>query len=234
MKKIITLFMSLCLCFALTACKSSKDNEAILTFFNAFHETLQADSGHLKGTIDIEAGNDSTIEFDLQIIQTGNLQLALIVDLESGGNRQEDYLCFYIRDGKTYLKNLDTTSQSELANLGIDKTKKISVYDPFLNFTDDQLIALVKSSSNDGDEYHFDIDASGISPLIDAYETLDVKSSTLDTIIQDNVLKSFTFTLEGEQTINDTLTDVSISITCQIEDFNSLSSVSFPEDLASY
>ena len=69
------------------------------------------------------------------------------VSLSADGNSQPNFLCFYINDNKTYLNSMGTTSQSILSNLGIDGNQKISVYDPFMNFTDDELTSFMQSSS---------------------------------------------------------------------------------------
>ena len=160
--------------------------------------------------------------------------MALSVDLESNGNRQEDFLQFYTRNGKTYLNSMGTTSQSDLSNLGIDASEKIAVYDPFMNFSDSELCDLIESSSKDGNTYSYTIDPSLISTLLDSLGTVDVESSTLDAVIENETLSSFTLDVSGRQTLEETSENIRFKIDCQIEDLNKLQSIAFPEDLESY
>ena len=51
------------------------------------------------------------------------------------------------------MNSMGTKSQSILSNLGIEKDRKISVYDPFMNFTDEELTQLVQSSSHKDNDY---------------------------------------------------------------------------------
>lgn len=233
MKKILSLICVLCLGFALCGC-SSKNNEDILAFFKAFHNTLDTESGHIQATMTMESNDTSTIDLDLQYMQNGGLQVSSTVDLESNGNRQDDFLNFYIRDGKTYLNSMGTKSQSVLSNLGIDGSDKISFYDPFMNFTDEELCSFVKSSSKDGDTYSYQLDASLFSSLLDSLGTVNVEDATLEATIEHETLSHFIFTLSGEQNIEKDQANVQITIDCTISDFNSLDSIDFPSDLESY
>lgn len=234
MKKIISLLCIFCLGLALTGCSSNKNEEDILTFFKAFHNTLDTESGTIKGNITMESAEDSIIDVQMQYIQKSDLQVALHVDLESGGNRQNDFLMFYIRDGKTYLNSMGTTSQSVLSNLGIDSKEKISLHDPFMNFTDEELASFVKSSSHSGNTYEYTLDETMFSTLLDSYGTVSVEEATLKASIQDDILQEFTFHIVGSQDIESDASDVDFTIHCQISDFNTLENIDFPEDLESY
>lgn len=233
MKKILSLACAFFLLIGLSGCHSKSDDD-ILAFFEAFHNTLNAQSGHITAQIQMDTTDQSTIDIDLQIIQENDLQMALSVDLESNGNRQEDFLQFYTRNGKTYLNSMGTTSQSDLSNLGIDASEKIAVYDPFMNFSDSELCDLIESSSKDGNTYSYTIDPSLISTLLDSLGTVDVESSTLDAVIENETLSSFTLDVSGRQTLEETSENIRFKIDCQIEDLNKLQSIAFPEDLESY
>lgn len=233
MKKIITLFMAFCLWIALTGCQS-KNNEDILAFFSAFHNTLDTESGTIEGSIKMASVEDSVIDLHMQYRQVDDLQLALRVDLESGGNRQDDFLCFYIRDGKTYLNSMGTTSQSVASNLGIDTHQKISVKDPFMNFTDEELTSLMESSSRSGNTYSYTLDSQMISTLLDSFGTVTLEEATLEAVIEDNILQEFTLHIVGSQNIESDTSDVDFTIHCQIRDFNSLDQVNFPDNLTDY
>lgn len=233
MKKIISLLCIVCLSLALTGC-SSKNKDDILAFFTAFHHTLDTESGTIEGSINMESAADSIIDIQMQYMQKGDLQVALHVDLESGGNRQNDFLAFYIRDGKTYLNSMGTTSQSVLSNLGIDRKDKISLHDPFMNFTDDELVSLMQSSSRSGNTYQYTLDEKMISTLLDSYGTVTLDEATLEAVIQDDILQEFTLHAAGNQDIGSDASAVDFTIHCQIHDFNTLESVDFPDNLESY
>lgn len=233
MKKIIALFMTFCLCLALTGCQS-KNNEDILAFFSAFHNTLDTESGTIEGSIEMASIENSVIDLHMQYRQVDDLQLALRVDLESGGNRQNDFLCFYIRDGKTYLNSMGTTSQSVASNLGLDTHQKISVKDPFMNFSDEELASFMESSSRSGNTYSYTLNSQMISTLLDSYGTVTLEEATLEAVIEDDILQEFTLRIAGQQSIVSDSSDIDFTIHCQISDFNSLDQVDFPDDLTNY
>ncbi len=233
MKKIITLFMTFCLCLALTGCQS-KDDEDILAFFSAFHNTLDTESGTIEGSIEMKSAENSIIDLHMQYRQVDDLQLAMRVDLESGGNRQNDFLCFYIRDGKTYLNSMGTTSQSVASNLGIDTKQKISVKDPFMNFTDDELTSFIKSSTKKGDTYSYTLDEQMLSSLLDSFGTVNVQKATLEAVIKKERIQSFTLHIVGTQSLSDSSTDVDFTIQATLDDLNTLDHVDFPSDLENY
>ena len=233
MKKIISLLCFICLCVCLSGC-NSKNEDDILTFFQAFHNTLDADSATIEGTLSMPEMDDSSISIHMQLCQTGNLELALTTDLKAGENRQENFLNFYIKEGKTYLNSMGTKSQSILSNLGIEKDQKISVYDPFMNFTDEELTQLVQSSSHKDNDYTFELDNQIFSTLLDSYGSVSIDSATLKATIQDDILTYFSLHIQGVQNIDSASEDIDFTISCQIQDFDQLDHVTFPDDLESY
>ena len=189
MKKIFTFFISTFMILNLAAC-SSNNNDYALEFFSALDNTLELNSGHIQGTFTSNNEDASKIKFDLQLNQKDNLQLALDLDLEAGDNAEDNFLNFYIKDNKTYLNSYGTTSQSLLENLGINGSEKLSVYNPFLNYTDDELKALFTRSSKNGNNYSFTIDGSLISSYLDSMGSVTIEDATLDATIEDNYITS--------------------------------------------
>ena len=177
MKKIFTFFISTFMILNLAACSSNNDDYA-LEFFSALDNTLELNSGHIQGTFTSNNEDASKIKFDLQLNQKDNLQLALDLDLEAGDNAEDNFLNFYIKDNKTYLNSYGTTSQSLLENLGINGSEKLSVYNPFLNYTDDELKALFTRSSKNGNNYSFTIDGSLISSYLDSMGSVTIEDAT--------------------------------------------------------
>ncbi len=233
MKKLCSLLIMFAMIFSLSAC-SSKNKDDILLFFDALDNTLKTDSGEIIGKIDMKGDSPYTIDFDIQYIQIGDIQLAAIVDLEAGGNIQKDFLDFYIKDGKTYLNSMGTKTQSVVENIGLERNKKIAVYNPFLSFNDNELTSFFKSSSHKGTTYTFDIDAKRLTTLIDAYGTFNASKAQIIADIENDLLNSVSLTIKGEQNINDKKADVDMTIEFTISDLNSLDHIEFPDDLDSY
>ena len=129
---------------------------------------------------------------------------------------------------------MGTKSQSILSNLGIEKDQKISVYDPFMNFTDEELTQLVKSSSHKENDYTFELDNQIFSTLLDSYGSVSIDSATLKATIQDDILTYFSLHIQGVQNIDSASEDIDFTISCQIQDFDQLDHVTFPDDLESY
>lgn len=219
---------------SLTACQSKKNNDDILTFFNAFDHTLEADSGELNGSLHIKTDNDSTMRVKAQLNQEKQIQLALQVGLESNGNEANDYLDFYIKDGKTYLKNLDTKSQSVAENIGIKKNSKLSAYNPFLDFSDKELTNFFTTSEKNGNSYRYTINNDSLSSALDSYGTVDINKATVQATIKKNIIRHLEFYAKGKQTIDDQTNDFEITITLNLSKYNKLQTVSFPTNLDSY
>lgn len=233
MKKIFTFFISTFMILNLAACSSNNDDYA-LEFFSALDNTLELNSGHIQGTFTSNNEDASKIKFDLQLNQKDNLQLALDLDLEAGDNAEDNFLNFYIKDNKTYLNSYGTTSQSLLENLGINGSEKLSVYNPFLNYTDDELKALFTRSSKDGNNYSFTIDGSLISSYLDSMGSVTIEDATLDATIQDNYITSLTLGISGLQDVETQQVIIDVTIECTLDQINSLDTVTYPADLENY
>lgn len=233
MKKIFTFFISTFMILNLAACSSNNDDYA-LEFFSALDNTLELNSGHIQGTFTSNNEDASKIKFDLQLNQKDNLQLALDLDLEAGDNSEDNFLNFYIKDNKTYLNSYGTTSQSLLENLGINGSEKLSVYNPFLNYTDDELKALFTRSSKDGNNYSFTIDGSLISSYLDSMGSVTIEDATLDATIEDNYITSLTLGISGLQDVETQQVIIDVTIECTLDQINSLDTVTYPADLENY
>ena len=68
------------------------------TFFNALDNTLNLKSAQINGTL---AMKDSKLNIDAQILQKDELQVSSSIGLVAGKNVQNNFLNFYIKDGKT-------------------------------------------------------------------------------------------------------------------------------------
>lgn len=233
MKKIFTFFISSFMILNLAACSSNNDDYA-LEFFSALDNTLELNSGHIQGTFTSNNEDASKIKFDLQLNQKDNLQLALDLDLEAGDNSEDNFLNFYIKDNKTYLNSYGTTSQSLLENLGINGSEKLSVYNPFLNYTDDELKALFTRSSKNGNNYSFTIDGSLISSYLDSMGSVTIEDATLDATIEDNYITSLTLGISGLQDVETQQVVIDVTIECTLDQINSLDTVTYPADLENY
>lgn len=233
MKKIFTFFISTFMILNLAACSSNNDDYA-LEFFSALDNTLELNSGHIQGTFTSNNEDASKIKFDLQLNQKDNLQLALDFDLEAGDNAEDNFLNFYIKDNKTYLNSYGTTSQSLLENLGINGSEKLSVYNPFLNYTDDELKALFTRSSKNGNNYSFTIDGSLISSYLDSMGSVTIEDATLDATIEDNYITSLTLGISGLQDVETQQVVIDVTIECTLDQINSLDTVTYPDDLENY
>lgn len=233
MKKIFTFFISTFMILNLAACSSNNDDYA-LEFFSALDNTLELNSGHIQGTFTSNNEDASKIKFDLQLNQKDNLQLALDLDLEAGDNAEDNFLNFYIKDNKTYLNSYGTTSQSLLENLRINGSEKLSVYNPFLNYTDDELKALFTRSSKDGNNYSFTIDGSLISSYLDSMGSVTIEDATLDATIEDNYITSLTLGISGLQDVETQQVIIDVTIECTLDQINSLDTVTYPADLENY
>ncbi len=233
MKKIFTFFISTFMILNLAAC-SSNNNDYALEFFSALDNTLELNSGHIQGTFTSNNEDASKIKFDLQLNQKDNLQLALDLDLEAGDNAEDNFLNFYIKDNKTYLNSYGATSQSLLENLGINGSEKLSVYNPFLNYTDDELKALFTRSSKNGNNYSFTIDGSLISSYLDSMGSVTIEDATLDATIEDNYITSLTLWISGLQDVETQQVVIDVTIECTLDQINSLDTVTYPADLENY
>ena len=235
MRKILTRILSVCLLFTLFGCSSSTvDTDDVNVVFDALDTTLNAKSGILTGTFEYDTKTDQKINFTIQLIQNGNMQIAATMGLESQGNKIDDYLDFYIKDGKTYLNNMGTTSQSLASNIGIDTSKTLSVYNPFLDLTDSEIKALFTSSSKKDNTYTLVIDSEQLTTLLDGMGTLSISKAKVIATVEKDHLSNLQITIDGYQAYEETSYDVSIQIDCTLTDYNALNKITFPEDLENY
>lgn len=235
MKKLISIFLTFCFVVTLTGCSSKKNDDDILKFFNALDKTMDAKSIELKGDITLETPESSIYHIDAQLNQQDSLQLAITLGLEANGNKADDYLDFYIKDGKTYLNNMGTKTQSVASNIGIDEDTKLSAYNPFLSFTDEELTDFFESSSKDGNTYTYEIDPAQVASLLDSLGTVSVDNATVTATIEDQIIKHLIVSCSGTQS-SDSGDSANFSLTANIEvkHYNSLDTVTFPDDLDSY
>ena len=234
MKKILSLFISCLLTLSLSACSSNTNSDYAIDFFNALDNTLALDSGHIQGTFISNNEEDSMIHFDLKIDQKDELQMALDLDLEAGGNTEDDFIDFYIKDGKTYLNYMNTTSQSLLENLGIDASQKLSLYNPFLDHTDEELRSLFTKCSKSQNEYSFIIDASMLSAFMDSMGSITIEDAILNATIKDDYITSLKLQVTGLQDIETQQAVIDVTLECSIKQINTLDKIDFPDNLDSY
>ncbi|MDO4466061.1 MAG: hypothetical protein Q4C49_03515 [Bacillota bacterium] len=234
MKKIVTLLLSICIGFSLCACKKN-NKEDVMEFFNAFDKTLELDSGHFSGGVTYLVGKDSNnMQLDLSLIQKGNMELALTLDLEANGNKLEDFIHFYIKDGKTYLNYLGNTSQSMANKIGVNVKKKLNLSNPFLDFTDSELAALFNSVKKEENTYTMSIKPSSIASMLDEFGAITIDSAILVATIEKGYISYLTFELIGKQAFNTEPQKIQISFDGKLDHINSLSKVNFPSDLSTY
>ena len=68
MKKFLTLIITCFLSLSLAGCSNSKNNDDILTFFDALGNTLNLKSAQINGTLDMK-DSKMNIEFKIKYIQ---------------------------------------------------------------------------------------------------------------------------------------------------------------------
>ena len=105
MKKFLTLIITCFLSLSLAGCSNSKNNDDILTFFDALGNTLNLKSAQISGTLDMK---DSKMNIDAQILQKEDLQVATSIGLVAGDHVKNNFLNFYIKDGKELLSETAT------------------------------------------------------------------------------------------------------------------------------
>lgn len=234
MRKIITQILSICLLFCLSSCSQKVNKNDVIEVFDALDRTLEVDSGILNGTLITETENRNIIDLDVQFIQNGNLRVAANMDLTSGKNTIENYIEFYIVDGKTYLKNMDTTSQSVLENIGLSPNSKISVYNIFLDYSDDQLVSLFESSSRKGNVIQLKLNNKQLSTLLDSMGTLSISKGEITVTLNDEYIENIKLDIQGYFAYDTISSDLNIQLDCDILNINALKNIALPADLDSY
>ena len=228
MKKILTLIITCFLSLSLSGCSNSKNNEDILAFFNALDNTLNLKSAQISGTLDMK---DSKLNVDAQILQKEDLQVASNIGLVAGKNVQNNFLNFYIKDGKTYLNSMGTKTQSTVDKIGLKKNSKLNAYNPFLDLTDDELCELFDSSKKENDTYTFKVNTSKLATLLDSMGSVKLDNATLDATIKNRKISHMILSFTGKQTVDEASADIDISIELSIKKLNK---INFPNDLDSY
>lgn len=228
MKKIFTLILTCFLSLSLSGCSSSKNNEDILTFFNALDNTLNLKSAQISGTLDMK---DSKLNIDAQILQKEDLQISSTIGLVAGGNVQNNFLNFYIKDGKTYLNSMGTKTQSTVDKIGLKTNSKLNTYNPFLDLTDDQLCELFDSSKKENDTYTFKVNTSKLATLLDNMGSIKLDNATLEATIKNKNISHLVLSFTGKQTVDDASANIDVSVELSIKKLNK---INFPNDLDSY
>lgn len=229
MKKICTLIITCFLVISLSACQNnSKNKEDILTFFDALDNTLQLNQANIEATLNM---NDQIMDIHAQINQKDSLQVKAKMDLEANGNTQKNFLAFYIKDGKTYLNSMGTKTQSTVDKIGLKENSKLNLYNPFLDFSDDDLVACFNSSSKKGNEYHFDVNTSKLATLLDNFGTISLDEASLDATIQNKKIKKMTLSFKGTQSLNDQTSDIDVNLSLTLKKYKN---IQFPNDLDAY
>lgn len=228
MKKILTLIITCFLSLSLSGCSNSKNNEDILAFFNALDNTLNLKSAQISGTLDMK---DSKLNVDVQILQKEDLQVASNIGLVAGKNVQNNFLNFYIKDGKTYLNSMGTKTQSTVDKIGLKKNSKLNAYNPFLDLTDDELCELFDSSKKENDAYTFKVNTSKLATLLDNMGSVKLDNATLDATIKNKKISHMILSFTGKQTVDEASANIDISIELSIKKLNK---INFPNDLDSY
>lgn len=228
MKKFLTLIITCFLSLSLAGCSNSKNNDDILTFFDALGNTLNLKSAQISGTLDMK---DSKLNIDAQILQKEDLQVATSIGLVAGDHVKNNFLNFYIKDGKTYLNSMGTKTQSTVDKIGLKKNSKLNTYNPFLDLTDDQLCELFDSSKKENDTYTFKVNTSKLATLLDNMGSIKLDDATLEATIKSKKISHLILSFTGKQTVDKASADIDISIELSIKKLNK---INFPNDLDSY
>ena len=207
MKKFLTLIITCFLSLSLAGCSNSKNNDDILTFFDALGNTLNLKSAQINGTLDMK---DSKMNIDAQILQKEDLQVATSIGLVAGDHVKNNFLNFYIKDGKN---------------------SKLNTYNPFLDLTDDQLCELFDSSKKENDTYTFKVNTSKLATLLDNMGSIKLDDATLEATIKNKKISHMILSFTGKQTVDKASADIDISIELSIKKLNK---INFPNDLDSY
>ena len=228
MKKFLTLIITCFLSLSLAGCSNSKNNDDILTFFDALGNTLNLKSVQISGTLDMK---DSKMNIDAQILQKEDLQVATSIGLVAGDHVKNNFLNFYIKDGKTYLNSMGTKTQSTVDKIGLKKNSKLNTYNPFLDLTDDQLCELFDSSKKENDTYTFKVNTSKLATLLDNMGSIQLEDATLEATIKSKKISHMILSFTGKQTVDKASADIDVSIELSIKELNK---INFPNDLDSY
>lgn len=234
MKKILKLLLTIPMFLTLVACSNSTNSNDVLDFFNALNNTLNVDSGHFIGTITSNNEIKTAMKFDFEFNQKDKFELAFDLDLEADSNKENQFLSFYIKDRKTYLNSLGTTSQSTADKIGINEDHKLSVSNPFLSYTDDELKSFFTSSKKDENGYTFQIDPRKLELFLDSLATIKIDDAILKAKIEDEYITDLSLKITGVQNIQNQQAIIDIDINITAKDINKLTNINFPKDLEKY
>lgn len=234
MKKITVYILAFFLCFSLSACSKQVDQNDTLAFFDALHHTFQADSAHIDATVQMDQDDPSALHANIYFDQTNDLELSITTDLSAGKNTEKNFLNFYIKDGKTYLDSMGVKTQSVVEKIGLKKNSKLANFDPFLDMTDEELEKMFTSSRKEGNNYSFEIDKNALSTVLDSYGSIKIDQATVDATIENNIITQLTLNAHMSQSFNNQSVDTSLKIAITVDEYDSLSSVPFPNDLDTY
>ena len=228
MKKFLTLIITCFLSLSLAGCSNSKNNDDILTFFDALGNTLNLKRVQINGTLDMK---DSKMNIDALNLQKEDLQVATSIGLVAGDHVKNNFLNYYIKDGKTYLNSMGTKTQSTVDKIGLKKNSNLNTYNPFLDLTDDQLCELFDSSKKENDTYTFKVNTSKLATLLDNMGSIKLDDATLEATIKSKKISHLILSFTGKQTVDKASADIDISIELSIKKLNK---INFPNDLDSY
>ena len=174
---------------------------------------------------------DSKLNIDAQILQKDELQVSSSIGLVAGKNVQNNFLNFYIKNGKTYLNSMGTKTQSTVDKIGLKKNSKLNAYNPFLDLTDDQLCELFDSSKKENDTYTFKVNTSKLATLLDNMGSVKLDHATLVATIKNEKISHMILNFTGTQTVDDASANIDVSIELSIKKLNK---INFPNDLDNY
>ena len=228
MKKIFSLILALCLLVPLQGCTKRSDSD-ITTVFRALNRTLQADSLELKGNVEVSQPQKMSLDMSVYMNQKSTPEIAVLLNAEG-----TDIIAFYLKDHKTYLNAMGTKSQSSAANIGMDGPKPFDIFNPFLDYSDDELIDFFTASSKKGDTYTLTMDPSKLSTALDRYGGIRISKGTLEATVKDDVITTLVMNLEGENQFTQKGMDTAMTITLHMDKYDENVQVPFPDDLNTY
>lgn len=214
--------------------QGSGTQDAAVTFFDALHKTMSAQSMVLEGEGEAQAGLSGKLKVHAVLDQRSDLQAAVTTTLTAYGLTLDPFLDFYIRDGHTYLNSQGTKSSSTLKALGLDENTKLSAWDPFLSLTDKEKAALFKSARVDGDTYSFEIDPTKVSTLLDSMGGADISTASVEAVIKDGYVTKLVLDIAGTQTMDDRSQDFKFKIDLKVKGLDQDVQMNWPDDLADW
>lgn len=225
MKKYRMVFLSIFCCLAFAGCSKSQTLSYSQEFFTAFNHMLEADTLATDG--DIEFGMIDT-DFVFYLDQSSDdISLAL----ETGSEAENNQINFYIKDGKTYLDYLGTKSSSVAENIGLGDGQKISVYNPFLDLSDEERAELFDSITLKDNTYTFQINKTNLAAYLDSYGSVSITKAVMTAKITDDEIKNLSLDITGKITMDAASADLVINLNLNVESMNQKIEIPWPDDL---